>query len=139
MSKATYAVTQKYSGSFEQAVEQITKSLKNEGFGILTQIDVSETLKQKLDVDYPKYQILGACNPPNAFKALKAEKEIGLLLPCNVIVYEESDKVYISVMKPTVALALSTNKEVAQIATKVEAKLTSALTNAVKAKGDNEK
>ena len=131
MNKQTYYIKQDYQGKFEKAVIDITLALKNEGFGILTKIDVSETLKNKLNVDYPKYQILGACSPPNAYKALQAEKEIGLLLPCNVIVYEENGKVYISIMKPTAALTLSDNPTVATIAIEVESKLTKALEDAV--------
>ncbi|MEX2189140.1 MAG: DUF302 domain-containing protein, partial [Bacteroidota bacterium] len=73
--------------SFDQTVEKVTEELKKEGFGVLTTIDVKETLKKKLDVDFKRYTILGACNPPFAHKALQAEEEIGLLLPCNVIVY----------------------------------------------------
>ena len=132
MSQKSYAKTSKYSGSFEQAIVDTTLSLKNEGFGILTQINVQETLKNKLNVDYQKYMILGACNPPNAYKALKAEKEIGLLLPCNVVVYEDGNEVYISVMRPTTALTISQNSEIAEIALEVEEKLFKALENVVK-------
>lgn len=74
--------------SYEEAIEKVTEELKKEGFGVLTEIDVKETLKKKLDVDFRKYKILGACNPPNAYQALQAETDIGLMLPCNVIVYE---------------------------------------------------
>jgi len=127
MKKPQYAITTVFNGTFDEAIKSITKALKQQGFGILTQIDVKATLKKKLDVDYPSYVILGACNPPNAYKALQAEKEIGLLLPCNVIVYEESGKVIIAIMKPTSALTLSDNSKVAEIATRVEEKLKSAL------------
>lgn len=123
----TYSIKQKYNGTFEDAVVAITKALQVQGFGILTQINVKETLKKKLNVDYPNYVILGACNPPNAYKALQAEKEIGLLLPCNVIIYEETDRVYISIMKPTAALTLSSNQTIAKIALEVESKLKIAL------------
>lgn len=78
--------------SFEKAVETVTEELKKEGFGVLTTIDVTETLKKKLDVDFRKYVILGACNPPFAHKALSAEINIGLLMPCNVVVYENDQK-----------------------------------------------
>jgi uncharacterized protein (DUF302 family) len=133
MDTVNYAITKEYSGQFPDAVAGIIDSLNIEGFGILTQIDVQETLKRKLGIEYSKYMILGACNPPNAYKALKAEKEIGLLLPCNVIVYQDdkANKVNISVMKPTSALTLSANPEVAEIAKAVEVKLVKALENAV--------
>lgn len=132
MNQPTYSIKQKYNGTFENAVVDITQALQKQGFGILTQINVKETLKKKLKVDYPNYVILGACNPPNAYKALQAEKEIGLLLPCNVIVYEEDGTVYIGVMKPTAALMLSENVTVAKFARKVESKLIAALHQAVK-------
>jgi uncharacterized protein (DUF302 family) len=131
MNQQSYSMKQIYKGTFDEAVADIAQALQKEGFGILTQIDVRETLKKKLNVNYPKYMILGACNPPNAYKALQAEKEIGLLLPCNVIVYEDGGKVYISVMKPTAALTLSKNETVAKIAKQVESKLIAALRQAI--------
>lgn len=131
MNQVSYAITEHYPGTFDEAVTDITKSLSEEGFGILTQIDVKEILKKKLDVDYPRYMILGACNPPNAYKVLQEEIEIGLLLPCNVIVREEGNEVIISVIKPTDVITLSNNTQVANIAKEVEEKLTQALKNAV--------
>lgn len=86
--------------SFEDAIEKVTAALKTEGFGVLTHIDVKETMKKKLDVDFHKYAILGACNPPLAHKALSARPEVGLLLPCNVIVYEEGDGTMINIIDP---------------------------------------
>ena len=136
MNQTRYAIKQIFDGTFETAVSSIQQALQEQGFGILTQIDVKATLKKKLDVDYPNYTILGACNPPNAYKALLAEKEIGLLLPCNVIVYEESGKVYIGVQKPTAALTLSESEEIAKIAKEVEFKLTAALREATMQKGN---
>lgn len=85
---------------YEDALEKVTEALKTEGFGVLTSIDVKETMKKKLDVDFRRYAILGACNPPLAHRALSARPEIGLLLPCNVIVYEESDGTVISITDP---------------------------------------
>lgn len=136
MKSETYYIRKKYQGDFSSALESIVDSLNQEGFGILTQIDVQETLKRKLNLDYSKYMILGACNPPNAYKALQAEKEIGLLLPCNVIIYEEKDSTFISIMKPTAALTLSSNSEISQIATEVEVKLLRALNNTINNKKD---
>jgi uncharacterized protein (DUF302 family) len=88
METTKYAFKTTLNLPFEEAIEKVTGELKKEGFGVLTEIDVKETLKKKLDVEFQKYKILGACNPPNAYKALQAETDIGLMLPCNVIVYE---------------------------------------------------
>ena len=92
---------------YEQAVERATDELKKEGFGILTTIDVKQTLKQKLDKDFRKYTILGACNPPLAHRAFEAELEIGLLLPCNVVVYETAPgRSVVSAMAPMAAMGV---------------------------------
>jgi uncharacterized protein (DUF302 family) len=109
--------------TFEQAIEKVTTELKNEGFGVLTSIDVKETLKQKIDVDFKKYTILGACNPPIAHKALLEEEELGLLLPCNVIVYEKDNKTNISVFDPMVMTWVIDNDNMQPIATEVKEKL----------------
>jgi uncharacterized protein (DUF302 family) len=109
--------------TFEEALEKTKTELAKEGFGILTEINVKETLKKKLQKDYENYVILGACNPPLAYEALMAEKEIGLLLPCNVIVFEEGNKVFVAAVLPTVAMNAAGNEALAQIAQKVEEKL----------------
>jgi len=87
----SYSIGKQVELSYDEALEKVTVELKKEGFGVLTEIDVKKTLKEKLDVDVPRYKILGACNPPIAHKALQAEPGVGLLLPCNVIVYESED------------------------------------------------
>lgn len=108
---------------FEEAVKQVKEELKKEGFGILTEIDVRSTLKEKLNVDYENYIILGACNPPFAYEALRAEKEIGLLLPCNVIVYSDGDKTKVSAVNPLEAMSIIDNPSLKEIASKVSEKL----------------
>jgi len=107
----------------EKAIEVVTEQLKKEDFGVLTKIDVQEKLKEKLGIDFEKYVILGACNPANAYQAILAEENIGLMLPCNVIVYEKEDKTVISIIRPTVAMEMIDNKELRRIATDVETQL----------------
>lgn len=109
--------------SFTEAVSKVKAELSKEGFGVLTEIDVKTTLKKKLDVDYENYLILGACNPPFALQALKSEKEIGLFLPCNVIVYEEGGETFVSAILPTVAMSMIENSALSVIAVEVEEKL----------------
>jgi uncharacterized protein (DUF302 family) len=108
---------------FNEAISRVREALKNEGFGILTEIDVKSTLKNKLGVDYEDYVILGACNPPFAYKALQAEKEIGLLLPCNVIVYRKDGKTFVSSINPEEAMSMVENQELKEIACQVGEKL----------------
>ena len=113
----TYSIRTTVKGSYEETIPRVTDALKQEGFGILTQIDVKDTLKKKLDVDFPKYIILGACNPPLAHQALSAETEIGLLLPCNVIVYEGKDgRTVVAAQDPDAALGIVGNPAIAPIA-----------------------
>jgi uncharacterized protein (DUF302 family) len=109
--------------TFEQAIEKVTDELKKEGFGVLTTIDVKDTLKKKLDVDFKNYTILGACNPPFAHKALLAEEELGLLLPCNVIVYEKNDKTVVSVFDPMIMVGIIENPAMQEIASEIKKKL----------------
>jgi len=108
---------------YEEAVERVTAALKAEGFGVLTEIDVKATLKKKLDVDFRKYVILGACNPPLAHRALSAELEIGLLLPCNVIVYEEDGGSVVSIVDPISMLGVVESAELEPVATEARARL----------------
>lgn len=109
--------------SFEDTINKVTEELKKEGFGVLTTIDVKETLKNKIDVDFKKYTILGACNPPLAHKALQAEEEIGLLLPCNVIVYDKEGKSAVSVFDPSLMSKVVENEKMNPIAEEVREKL----------------
>lgn len=114
--------------SFDEAIEKTTAALKEEGFGILTEIDIKETLKNKLDVDFRKYRILGACNPPNAYKALQAEGHIGLMLPCNVIVQEHQDgKVEVSAVDPVASMQAIENEDLGEVATNVRNMLKKAI------------
>ena len=112
---------------FEQIVEKVTEELKKVGFGVLTEIDVKDTMKKKLNVDFKKYKILGACNPPIAHKALQIEEELGLLLPCNVIVYEKESKTAVSVFNPMIMSQLIDNKDMLAIAEEVKIKLMTVL------------
>ena len=110
--------------SFEEGIERITASLKNEGFGILTEIDLKATLKKKLDVDFYNYKILGACNPPYAYKALQAEDKIGAMLPCNVIVQEKvKGEIEISAVDPIESMQAIKNENLGVLALEIRAKL----------------
>ncbi len=113
---------------YAQAVEQATLALKAEGFGILTEIDVQATLKKKLDVDFRKYIILGACNPPLAHQALNTELEIGLLLPCNVIVYEDDGGSVVSIADPIAMLTLADNPSLESVAREARSRLERVIT-----------
>jgi uncharacterized protein (DUF302 family) len=118
-----YGFTKTTDYSFEQAIEKVTEELKKEGFGILSTIDVKDTLKKKIDVDFKKYTILGACNPKLAHGALQVEEELGLLLPCNVIVYEKNDKTVVSIFDPRVMTLVIENPEMKPVAEEVKNKL----------------
>ncbi len=110
--------------SFDVAINKVTEELKKEGFGILTDIDVSATVKKKLDKDIPPYRILGACNPQLAHRALEIETSIGLLLPCNVVVrQDEKNKVYVEFMDPDVVLKLVNNPKLQQLSCEVKQRL----------------
>ena len=115
---------------FDDAIEQVTEELAKEGFGILTEIDVAATLKKKLGEDMPPYRILGACNPALAHQAVTAVPEIGLLLPCNVLVREDADgQVHVSFMDPGAVLGLVNVPEVDPLAAQVKEKLTRVMDN----------
>lgn len=119
-----YGFSKQVEMGFEEAIDKVTEELQKEGFGVLTEIDVKATLKKKLDVDKPPYRILGACNPVLANQAIDAEPEIGLLLPCNVVVREdENGKVIVSFMDPEAVLQLVNKPGIAKLAAEVKARL----------------
>src|SRR4030067_2019769 len=112
-----YGISKKLGCGYEEAVEKTRAALAAEGFGVLTEIDVKAVLKKKLDKDFRKYIILGACNPALAYKALTLETEIGLFLPCNVIVYEnDRAETVVSAVDPTVAMSMIDNPALASVA-----------------------
>jgi uncharacterized protein (DUF302 family) len=119
----SYGFTKELALPFETVRDMAIASLKKEGFGVLTEIDVKEKFKEKLGIDFKKYVILGACNPPYAHQAIMVEENIGLLLPCNVIVYEKDNKTVLAIIKPTVAMQMAENKSLSGLAKDVEAKL----------------
>ena len=124
----TFGMTKMLRASYDQALARVPEALKSEGFGVLTEIDVQSTLKQKLGVDFRRYKILGACNPPLAHEALQAELEIGLMLPCNVVVYEGDDgKAVVLAIDPTTTLATAGNPKLEELAKAVKEKLTRAM------------
>ena len=119
-----YYFTKALSGNFENIIERVTESLKSEGFGVLTEIDIKATLKKKLDADFYNYKILGACNPPFAFKALQAEDKIGTMLPCNVIIQEkEPGKIEVSAVDPVASMQAIENPALKEIAEQISEKL----------------
>ncbi len=119
-----YYFSKTINGSFDNAVQKVTDSLKTEGFGILTEIDLKATLKKKLEVDFYNYKILGACNPPFAYKALLVEDKIGTMLPCNVIVQEKvQGQIEVSAVDPTASMLSVENDDLREIATEIRVKL----------------
>jgi uncharacterized protein (DUF302 family) len=123
-----YGVTKIVDLSYEDALEKVTAELQKEGFGVLTEIDVKATLKKKLDVDHNKYKILGACNPPLAHKALSAEPEIGLLLPCNVVVYEnDSQQTVVAAIDAKQMMSVVGRDDIEPIAEEVNQKLSNVI------------
>ena len=124
MQDTAYGIRVELPIGYEEAIERATAALKSEGFGVLTTIDVKQTIKQKLDKDFRKYTILGACNPPIAYRALSAETEVGLVLPCNVIVYEtEPGRSVVSAIAPLLSMSRVGNAELAPLGAEVDGKL----------------
>ena len=119
-----YYIEKTTSYSFDEAVVKVTEELKKEGFGVLSEINIHEKLKEKLDVDFRKYRILGACNPPNAYKALQHENKIGTMLPCNVIVQElDEGKTEVAAVDPVASMMAVENAELESIAKEIRTKL----------------
>ena len=121
--RTDYAFRVELNLPYEQAIQKVTEALKEEGFGILTTVDVKNTLKEKLGADFRKYAILGACNPKLAYQALNTELEVGLLLPCTVIVYEEKDGSVVSIADPIVMLGTLGKPDLEPLAREVQARL----------------
>ena len=119
-----YYFSKTITGNFDDAIQKVTEALKAEGFGILTEIDIKATLKKKLDVDFYNYKILGACNPPFAYKALLAEDKIGTMLPCNVIVQEKTaGKIEVSAVDPAASMQAVENIALNEIASEIRIRL----------------
>ncbi len=126
----SYYISTTFNGTFDEAIEKTTEELKSLGFGVLTEIDVKDTLKKKLDVDFKKYRILGACNPEFAHKALQSEDKIGTMLPCNVIVEEhDNGTVEVSAVDPMASMQVVENDKLKGIATEVRDMLAKVIKN----------
>ncbi len=124
----SYYISTTLETSFDDAVARVTEGLKDEGFGILTEIDVRATLKKKLDVDFRPYTILGACNPPFAYQALQAEERIGTMLPCNVIVQDKGpDGIEVAAVDPMASMQAVDNADLEGLARQVQSRLTSVI------------
>jgi uncharacterized protein (DUF302 family) len=119
----SYYFSKKSVLGFEEAIQKVTEALKSEGFGILTEIDVREILKKKLDVDFRPYRILGACNPPFAYKALQTEDKVGIMLPCNVIIQEKENGVEIAAVDPVASMQAIDNPKLGEIADEIQKRL----------------
>jgi uncharacterized protein (DUF302 family) len=119
-----YYISKTLETTFEQAVDRVTESLKMEGFGVLTEINIHDKLKEKLDVDFRRYRILGACNPAYAYKALQMEDKIGTMLPCNVIVQElGNNEIEVAAVDPVASMMAIENLSLGTIATEIKEKL----------------
>ncbi len=129
MDQTAYGYSKLVGYDFETAKQKVTEALKEKGFGVLTTIDVQAKMKEKLNVDMEPYIILGACNPPSAYKVLQAETEIGLLLPCNVIIYKKNGEVRVSAIRPAQAMSMIDKPELKPLADDVEQKLKSVIEN----------
>lgn len=130
MEQTNYAFSKTVNLGYDEAIEKVTDELKKEGFGVLTEIDVKATLKKKLDVDFKPYKILGACNPPFAYKALQSEEQIGLMLPCNVIVYvNDNNETIVAVIDPIASMQAVRNEQLEEVAETIQGKLKKVIGN----------
>ncbi|WP_392392127.1 DUF302 domain-containing protein [Stygiobacter electus] len=130
MKQTNYGFSKVVNLGYEEAIEKVTEELKKEGFGVLTEIDVKATLKKKLDVEFKPYKILGACNPPFAYKALQSEEQIGLMLPCNVIVYvNNNSETVVAAINPMASMQAVKNDKLAEIAATIQGKLKNVINN----------
>ena len=126
----SYYFNKTVKGSFDNVITKVTDELKKEGFGILTEIDVKEILKKKLDVNFKKYKILGACNPPFAYEALKSEDKIGTMLPCNVIVIEQApEQIEVAAVDPIASMQAVANPNLGKVTAEVQRKLRKVVAN----------
>ena len=129
MSNSNYGYSKKMTSTFEKTIEKTKEELEKEGFGVLTEIDIKTTLKKKIDVNTDDYTILGACHPPSAYQAIQSEIEIGLMLPCNVIVYQKNGEVFVSAIKPSVAMGMIENEDLGAVASDIELRLKTVIDN----------
>ncbi len=127
VTQSAYGLSRELDMPYDDTLERVKDALKSEGFGVLTEIDVQDTLQQKLQVDFRRYQIIGACNPALAHKALQAELQVGLLLPCNVIVYEEAGGTTVAAFDPVAAMGLAQNSALEDVAREAKERLKRAL------------
>ena len=124
-----YTISAQVDTDFEQTIENVTEELEEEGFGVLTDIDVQKTIEKKLGEDYRKYRILGACNPEFAHEAMEEETAIGAVLPCNVIVYEDSGKVFVEAVEPEELVSVTENSELDELASEVKERMEKVVQN----------
>ncbi len=130
MKETNYGISKVVNLGFEEAIEKVQEELKKEGFGVLADLDFKAILKKKLDVDFKPYRVLAACNPPNAYKALQAEEQLGLLLPCNVIVFvNDNNETVISAIDPVVGMNAVDNDTVREVAETIQSKLKNVINN----------
>jgi len=127
VTQTPYGLTRQLSAPYDETVVRVKAALKEEGFGVLTEIDVQDTIRQKLGKEFRKYDIIGACNPPLAHRALEAELQVGLLLPCNVVVYEDGESTTVAAFDPEAAMGLAENPALKEVAKEAKARLKRAL------------